>query len=218
LTSGTPPPPTIPLGAAGHGRRLLQSFIDGDRTAAGELGELFAALDAGAFDRSLAARPDPDAVHVTTSCHLLALALRHRLTGLEAEAFYKGDVLRYVRSNLLVQRMLGLERLTLGWPVYAFGAEVLGQAMIYPADQAPGADPGVPLLTLDDWSNLPRYDPGHPIAGIVRANLLHMRRLGGVAPVAHLPAPYSLAAEVLGQETLIPGSPRRPAWSDSCSI
>ena len=91
----------------GHGRHTLQSFLDGDQAAAEELRELFAALDTGALDQFLAARPDPDEVHVTTSCHLLVLALLNRLTGLEAEAFYKGDPLRYVRSNLLVQRMLG---------------------------------------------------------------------------------------------------------------
>lgn len=195
---------------AGHGQHLLQSFLDGDRAAAEELRELFAALDTGAFDRFLAARPDLSEVHVTTSCHLLVLAVLNRLTGLEAEGFYKGDPLRYVRSNLLVQRMLGLQRLTLGWPVYAFGAEILGQTMMYPSDQAPGSDPGVPLLTLNDWRNMPRYDPEHPIAGIVRETLLHMRRLSGIEPVAHLPAPYSLAAEVLGQETLIPALAAAP--------
>jgi len=195
---------------AGHGQHLLRSFLDGDQAVAAELGELFAALDTGALDRFLAARPDPDEIHVTTSCHLMVLALRNRLAGLEAEGFYKGDPLRYVRSNLLVQRLLGLHRLTLGWPVYAFGAEVLGQTMMYPSDQAPGSDPGVPLLTLTDWSNMPRYDPGHPIAGLVRETLRHMHRLSGMAPVAHLPAPYSLAAEVLGQEALIPALSEAP--------
>jgi hypothetical protein len=82
--------------------------------------------------------------------------------------------------------------------------------MMYPSDQAPGSDPGVPLLTLNDWRNMPRYDPEHPIAGTVRETLLHMRRLSGIEPVAHLPAPYSLAAEVLGQEALIPALSEAP--------
>ena len=60
------------------------------------------------------------------------MSLRHRLEGLTAQHFYKSDPLRYVRTNLFVQRVIGIKRLTLGWPVYAFGAEAMGQAMMYP--------------------------------------------------------------------------------------
>ena len=105
--------------------------------------------------------------------------------------------------NCLVPRMLGFERLTLGWPVYGFGAELLGQNMVYPEEQAPGSDPGSPLMNFDNWRDIPAYDPDHTVACITRENLQHMAQLSGIEPVAHRPAPYSLAAEVLGQEPLI---------------
>ena len=41
----------------------------------------------------------------------------------------------------MTQGLLGILRLTLGWPVYAFGAEALGKATMYPDQHAPGADP-----------------------------------------------------------------------------
>jgi hypothetical protein len=185
------------------GLDLLRRYLDGDQTAAPELTAIFEAADAGRYDAEYAGDPDPEKIHVTTSCHLMVMALLNRLTGLDAEDFYKGDALRYVRTNCLIQRMLGLERLTLGGPAYGFGAELLGQVMIYPRDQAPGSDPGVPLLDSDSWRDMPAYDPDHPVARVIRENLQHMARLGGIEPVAHMPAPYSLAAEIFGQEPLI---------------
>jgi hypothetical protein len=186
-----------------EGRELLSRFLQGDRNVAASMASIVDAADAGHYDAELAGNPDPEAVHVTTSCHLMVLALLNRLSGLSAAEFYKDDPLRYVRMNCLVQRMLGLERLTLGWPVYAFGAEILGQTMIYSEDQAPGSDPGVPMLSRENWSDLPEYAREHPVACAIRENLQHMARLSGIEPVAHMPAPYSLAAEILGQEPLI---------------
>lgn len=185
------------------GRELLGRFLQGQQRMAAPLSAIINAANVGHYDAELAGSPNPEAIHVTTSCHLMVLALLNRLYGLTAAEFYKGDPLRYVRINCLVQRMLGFERLTLGWPVYAFGAEILGQTMIYSQDQAPGSDPGVPMLTKENWRDMPEYDAGHPVARAIRDNLLHMSRLSGIEPVAHMPAPYSLAAEILGQEVLI---------------
>ena len=75
--------------------------------------------------------------------------------------------------------------------------------MIYTESQAPGCDPGFPLLNRDNWQDMPYYDATHSIAKITRANLTNMAKLSGIEPVAHLPAPYSLAAEIYGQEFLI---------------
>ncbi len=182
----------------------LAEFLERDsEDAAKGLIELFAACDAGLLDHLLVDPVPPETVCLTTSCHLLAMSVRHRLEGLAAEHFYKGDPARYVRSNLLVQRILGIRRPTLGWPVYAFGAEALGQRMLYPPDQAPGSDPGLPALSLEHPEDIPDFDPGCEIARLIREILLMMADLGRIEPVAHLPAPYSLAAEVVGQESLI---------------
>ena len=186
-----------------EGLDLLRRYFGGDQTAAPGMTAIINAAEAGQYDADYAGNPDLERIHVTTSCHLMVMALLNRLNGLSAAQFYKDDALRFVRTNCLVQRMLGFERLTLGWPVYGFGAEILGQTMIYPTDQAPGSDPGVPLLSDENWRDMPAYDPDHHVAGAVRENLQHMGRLSGIEPVAHLPAPYSLAAEIFGQEPLI---------------
>ncbi|MFQ5557622.1 MAG: uroporphyrinogen decarboxylase family protein, partial [Acidimicrobiales bacterium] len=99
--------------------------------------------------------------------------------------------------------MLGLERLTIGYPVYAFGAESLGQTMMYPDDQAPGSDPGRPLVTIDGWRDIPGYDPDSEVARVIRETLAATGQITGIDPVAHLPAPYSFAAEIFGQEHLL---------------
>ncbi len=82
--------------------------------------------------------------------------------------------------------------------------------MIYTEAQAPGSDPGEPLVNQDNWQDLPPYNPADPVAKIVRENLHQMARLGGIEPVAHLPAPYSLAAEIYGQEFLIVALTEQP--------
>jgi len=186
-----------------EGLEILRCFLAGDSDAAEPMTTIINAALAGYYDADYAGSVDPEKIHVTTSCHLMVLALLHRLKGLNSAQFYKDDPLRYVRTNCLIQRMLGFERLTLGWPVYGFGAEMLGQTMIYPDDQAPGSDPGVPLLNTDNWREMPVYDANHPVARAICENLQHMARLSGIQPVAHMPAPYSLAAEILGQEPLI---------------
>ncbi len=190
----------------------LAGFLEqGAEDAARRLAELFAACDAGLLDDLLVDPAPPKTTCLKTSCHLLAMSLRHRLEGLSAARFYKGDPDRYVRSNLLVQRILGIRRPTLGWPVYAFGAEALGQQMFYPPDQAPGSDPGLPALSLEHPEDIPYFDPGCEIAKLVREMLLGMADLGRIEPVAHLPAPYSLAAEVVGQQNLILALSQAPA-------
>mgnify|MGYP002525158932 CR=1 FL=1 len=185
-----------------QGRGILNRFLDGDTTANAELKAIVDAAISGDFDEDYAGNPSAD-VKVTTACHMMVLAIMNRVNGMNATDYYKSNPLNYVRLNCLIQRMLGIERLTLCWPVYGFGAEVLGQTMIYTEDQAPGSDPGFPLLNSDNWQDMPVYDPDHPVAKIVRENLLYMAQLSGIEPVAHLPAPYSLAAEIYGQEHLI---------------
>lgn len=182
---------------------MLSGHLNGDSDATRKLGRFVEAAYDGVLDDALRAEPDPDHVHVTTSAHLLTLAVMNRLSGMGSAAFYKADPLRYVRLNLLVQRLLGIERLTIGSPVYAFGAETLGQMMMYPDDQAPGSDPGNPLMTIDGWRNIPGHDRDHEVARLIRDALVLTGQLAGIEPVAHLPAPYSFAAEVFGQEALI---------------
>ena len=173
------------------GLDVLRRFLSGDKTATEAMSSIIDTALAGEYDKNYAGEIEREKVHVTTSCHLMALALLNRLQRLDSAHFYKEDPLRYVRTYCLVQRMLGFRRLTLGWPVYGFGAEMLGQTMIYPEDQAPGSDPGVPLLNADNWRDMPVYDPNHQVARVISENLQHMASLTGIQPEAHMPPPYS---------------------------
>ena len=85
----------------------------------------------GEFDGDFQEQPSNNAVCVTTSLHLLTLTILNQLYGLNSKEFYKGDPQRFVRTTLMTQRLLGIRKLTLGWPVYAFGVEALGQAKEY---------------------------------------------------------------------------------------
>jgi hypothetical protein len=133
----------------------------------------------------------------------MTLTIMNQLYGLKSADFYKGDPGRYVRTTLATQRLLGIRKLTLGWPVYAYGAECLGQAVMYPDQHAPGADPGESLVDRTSWRELDTPDLESGIPRIIEELLAYYTDLTGLEPVAHLPAPYSLAADIFGQEALI---------------
>jgi len=187
-----------------EGGELFSVARAGDTAAADKIRSIFNAAEAGILDHCLKAAPrDMERSSVTTSSHLLTLSILNRFRGLDSSAFYKGDPLRYVRTNLAAQRLIGIDEPTIGWPVYAFGAEALGQLMIYPSNQAPGSDPGMPLINLDDFNGLPPINLDCEVCRITSEMLGHFYDITGRDPVAHLPAPYSLAAEILGQEHII---------------
>jgi hypothetical protein len=185
------------------GSALLARWQTGDDAAQKRLRALFDAVMEGQFDAVFKEPAAADTICVTTSLHLMTLTILYRLYGLTSADFYKGDPQRYVRTTLITQRLLGIHKLTLGWPVYAFGAECLGQAMMYPDQHAPGADPGKPLVDKTNWRGLDTPDLEDSIPRAIEDMLACFADMTGLEPVAHLPAPYSLAADIFGQEALI---------------
>ncbi|MFQ5435874.1 MAG: hypothetical protein ACE5FD_13430, partial [Anaerolineae bacterium] len=185
------------------GNALLARWQSNDDAALAELRTLFDAVIAGQFDALLREQAPANSVNVTTSLHLMTLTLLNQLYGLTSATFYKGDPRRFVRTTLITQRLLGIRKLTLGWPVYGFGAEALGQTMMYPDKHAPGADPGKSLVKRMNWRTLDTPNPDGEIPQIIEDMLIHFADLTGIEPVAHLPGPYSLAADIFGQEALI---------------
>ena len=185
------------------GLDLLSRWQAGHADAKREMTDIFDAAIAGTFDANFAVPAPANEVHATASVHMLALAILFDLYGIRSEQYYKTDPYRYVRANLTVARLLGMKKLYMTWALYALTCEPLGQAMMYPDRFPPGADPDLPLIDKQTWRDLktPDFSTGVPkaIDDIMRVT----EELTGMAPLLQISAPYSLAADIYGQEPLL---------------
>ncbi len=186
-----------------EGVLLLTKWQSGDETAAKKLKSLFDAVIDGKYDSYFLEKIPVNKVNVRTSLHMTTLTLLNKLYGLTSMDFYKGDPKRYVRTTLITQLMLGIRKLTLHWPVYAFGAESLGQPTTYPDHYAPSVAVGKHLIDKSNWKNIKFPDMKNEIIRIMDEMMSFFTDLTNEAPVVHLPAPYSLVADIYGQESLI---------------
>ena len=185
------------------GLRLLAGWQAGNAPKTDRLKKVFDAALAGSYDDGFKIPAPQDEVHVSGSIDLLTLGIIFDLYGVTTAELYKGDPERYVRSVLTSLKLLGMPKMYLSWPVYAFTAEALGQPMIYSDRFSPGTDPDDMLVDADNWQDLPPLDLTSGIPRIIDETLSCYRRLTGFKPVLHLSAPYSLAADIFGQEQLI---------------
>ncbi len=108
------------------GCRLFHRWQEGDPQASSRLKEIFDKTIAGDYDEIFALKHSPSSVQASASINLFVLAVLTRLYGLNSAEAYKGDAKRYVRVSLMIRKLLGLPKLYLEWPVYAFTAEALG--------------------------------------------------------------------------------------------
>ncbi len=185
------------------GLHLLTRWQAGDGDAKQELTDIFYAAIAGEFDENFAVLAPPDRVHATASVHMLALAVLHDLYGIESWDYYNTDPYRYVRANLTVSRLLGVHKFYMTWAMYAFSCEILGQKMMYPDRFPPGADPDAFLINKDNWHRLETPDFTTGVAKAVDGILRVTEELTGIPPMLQISAPYSLAADIYGQEPLL---------------
>ena len=134
---------------------------------------------------------------------MLGLSVLHDLYGVESREYYHEDPYRYVRANLAVSRLLGIDKFYMTWALYAWTCEPLGQKMMYPDKFPPGSDPDETLINKDNWRDLgtPDFNTGVPAA--IDAILRVTQELTGIAPLLQISAPYSLAADIYGQEPLL---------------
>jgi hypothetical protein len=185
------------------GLHLLKRWQSGDAQAKQELCKLFDAAMAGEYDAEYAVPAPTDAVHVSASVHMLALGILHDLYAIESAEYYKTDPERYARLNLLLSCLMGVNKQYTTWAIYAFTCEAIGQAMMYPDKFPPGSDPDQPLITKETWQSLRTPDFNAGIPKVIN-DMLHVSEgLSGVEPLLQISSPYSLAADIYGQEPLL---------------
>ncbi len=194
------------------GNHLLARWQANDPQATKRLKDIMDATIKGQYDE-IFKRPAPqDAVHVAGPVDLMTLTIMYRLYGVTAAKFYKEDPERFVRTSLMTQKLLGLPKLYISWPVYGFTAEALGQTMIYSDEYSPGTDPDMPLANPGNWQDVATPDMNTGIPKVLDETLTCYKSLTGLNPVLHLSAPYSLAADIYGQEPIINALTHEPEF------
>ena len=185
------------------GIELMQAWQSGDLLAGDRLKAILDKTIAGHYDELFSLPAPADQVHACGPVDLLTLTVMFRLYGTTTEIFYKQDAERFIRSSLMMQRLMGMQKHYISWPVYGFTAEALGQTMIYSDQYSPGTDPDDPLFNRDNWQEVKTPDLDSGIPQLLDQYLDCFHRLTGQQPVLHLTAPYSLAADIYGQEAII---------------
>ncbi len=192
------------------GIHLLARWQANDPQAIQRLKDIFDATIEGQYDEVFKTLAPQNAVHVSGPVDLMTLTIMHRIYGLTSAEFYKEGPERFVRTSLMTQKLLGMPKLYISWPVYGFTAEALGQAMIYSDQYSPGTDPDKPLSNSDNWQDISTPDMDTGIPKLLDETLACYQRLTGLNPVLHLTAAYSLAADIYGQEQLITALTHEP--------
>jgi hypothetical protein len=197
-----------------NGIQLLQRWQDKDLAACERLTEIFDKTIDGQYDHIFHGPAPRDRVHISGPVDLLSLTIMFRLYGIEAAEFYKEDAERFVRTSLMTQRLMGMPKHYISWPVYGFTAEALGQTMIYSDQFSPGADPDKPLFNHDNWREVKTPDLSSGIPKLLDEVVDCYHRLTGLQPVLHLCAPYSTAADTFGQEAIISEITHNPEFAN----
>ena len=185
------------------GLRLLKRWQSGDAEAKQELRAIFDNAMAGEYDAEFSIPAPTNAVHVSASVHMLPLGILHDLYDIQSAEYYKTDPERYARLNLLVSCLMGVNKQYTTWAIYAFTCEAIGQEMMYPDKFPPGSDPDKPLITRDTWQSISTPDFNTGIPKIINDMLHVSERLSGMEPLLQISSPYSLAADIYGQEPLL---------------
>jgi len=186
-----------------NGLHLLHAWQCGDKEAEQRLRAIYEEAVNGSYDALFATPPPSDRVHVCGPVDLLALTIMFRLYGITSEAFYKEDAERFIRCSLITQRLMGMPKQYISWPVYGFTAEAMGQTMIYSDQYSPGTDPDDALFNQENWRQVTTPALGSGIPKLIAEYCDSYHRLTKQPPVLHLSAPYSLAADVFGQEAIV---------------
>tara|TARA_B100001059_G_scaffold181290_1_gene182204 strand:- start:3626 stop:4939 length:1314 start_codon:yes stop_codon:yes gene_type:complete len=186
-----------------EGLRLLGRWQSGDLDGKLELTKVIDAAIAGELDNCFKLTELPDRVHTTACMQMLGLGVLNDLYGIESWEYYNVDAYRFVRVSLALSKLLGVEKPYVTWALYALTCEPLGQKMMYPDKYPPGSDPDTVLIDKNNWHKLKTPDFTTGIPKMIDEILRVTEELTGLPPMLQLSAPYSLAADIYGQEPLL---------------
>ncbi len=185
------------------GLHLLARWQSGDAEAKETLRTIFDNTIAGQYDAKFSEPAPTDTVHISGSVHMIVLSILHDLYGIDSAEYYKNDPERYARTNLITSRLLGIQKFYTVWALYAFTCEALGQEMMYPDKFPPGSDPDKVLIDKSNWQSVTTPDFNTGVPKVITEILHTTEQLTGIEPLLQISAPYSLAADIYGQEPLL---------------
>ena len=136
------------------------------------------------------------------------------LFGVSADVFFK-DADIFTQAQLLVTDYYKLDTLSNFWDVYNVEAEALGQKIVYYPDGLPDIDRTQRLLSRP--SDLDRLHPPDPYKSgrmpwIHKINRNFLEATGKLDR-AYFTAPFSLAANIRGYQSLVEDMLMRPAFA-----
>jgi len=159
-----------------EGAKLLTQWQSGNEAASLKLKTIFDDVIEGRYDSLFKEHASTDVVNIRTSLHMTTLTLLNQLYSINSNEFYKGDSKRYVRTTLITT---------------------------YPDRYAPSVAVGNPLINKLNWENIKPPNMNNDIIRIIDEMMSFFTDLTNEVPIVHLPAPYSLVADIYGQEKLI---------------
>jgi uroporphyrinogen-III decarboxylase len=135
------------------------------------------------------------------------------LAGISSKLFFT-DAHTFARVQLLVTEYYQLDVLSNFWDVYNIEAEALGQKIVYPPGAIPDVDRTRPLISTP--SDLDRISPPDPyqsgrLPWIRQINKIFLETTGKLERV-YFTAPFSIAANIRGYESLVTDMFERPRF------
>jgi uroporphyrinogen-III decarboxylase len=135
------------------------------------------------------------------------------LAGISSKRFFT-DAHTFARVQLLVTEYYQLDVLSKFWDVYNIEAEALGQKVVYPPGALPDIDRTRPLISTP--SDLDRISPPDPyqsgrLPWIRQINKIFLETTGKLERV-YFTAPFSIAANIRGYESLVMDMFERPRF------
>jgi len=143
----------------------------------------------------------PDRVPVITQMHEFAM----KELGISAREFYTTPEILAV-GTLAIQEKYGIDVPVLDYDVYNIEAEALGQKIKYSDQDMPDVDRTKPLIRdHDDLRKIktPDFNADGRFAHVLEMNRIFRRLIGGAEITVRFCAPFSLAANIRGLETLL---------------